>query len=111
MKCNGSLSAPFTASVDCGVCQGCPLSVTLFNLFIADLDAYLKSKCTPGTGVQVVREHESRSKPPTEWHRHLAAPDCFVSAVCGALDVFEGLVTVCPLCWLPWWPVYVRHVT
>jgi hypothetical protein len=29
----------------------------------------------------------------------LAAPDCFVSAVCGALDVFEGLVTVCPLCW------------
>ncbi len=32
-----------------------PLSVTLFNLFIADLDAHLKSKCTPGTGVQVVR--------------------------------------------------------
>jgi hypothetical protein len=67
VKCNGILSAPFT--VDCGVRQGCPLSVTLFNLFIADLDAYLKSKCTPGTGVQVVREHESRSKPPTEWHR------------------------------------------
>ncbi len=28
-----------------------------------------KSKCTPGNGVQVVREHDSRSKPPTEWHR------------------------------------------
>jgi hypothetical protein len=67
IKCNGSLSTPFT--VGCGVRQGCPLSVTLFNLFIADLDAHLKSKCTPGTGVQVVREHETRTKPPTQWHK------------------------------------------
>jgi hypothetical protein len=29
IKCNGSLSTPFT--VGCGVRQGCPLRVTLFN--------------------------------------------------------------------------------
>jgi hypothetical protein len=45
-----SLSEPF--SVTCGVRQGCPLSTTLFNLFIADLHAYITQRC-PGLGVRV----------------------------------------------------------
>jgi hypothetical protein len=45
-----SLSEPF--SVTCGVRQGCPLSTTLFNLFISDLHDYITQHC-PGKGVRV----------------------------------------------------------
>ncbi len=45
-----SLSEPFT--VLCGVRQGCPLSTTLFNLFISDLHSYITQRC-PGLGVRV----------------------------------------------------------
>jgi hypothetical protein len=41
-----SLSEPF--SVTCGVRQGCPscpLSTTLFNLFISDLHDYITQRC------------------------------------------------------------------
>jgi hypothetical protein len=45
-----SLSEPF--SVTSGVRQGCPLSTTLFNLFISDLHDYITQRC-PGKGVRV----------------------------------------------------------
>ena len=45
-----SLSEPF--SVMCGVRQGCPLSTTLFNLFISDLHTFITQRC-PGMGVRV----------------------------------------------------------
>ncbi len=45
-----SHSEPF--SVTCGVRQGCPLSTTLFNIFIADLHAYITQRC-PRLGVRV----------------------------------------------------------
>ena len=37
--------------VGCGVRQGCPLSTTLFNLFIHDLHEYICRRC-PGMGVR-----------------------------------------------------------
>ena len=45
-----SLSEPF--SVLCGVRQGCPLSTTLFNLFISDMHSYIAQRCT-SMGVRV----------------------------------------------------------
>ena len=49
VKCDQGTSQPF--SVGCGLRQGCPLSTTLFNLFICDLHKHLVENC-PGHGVK-----------------------------------------------------------
>ncbi len=48
VKVDGCCSLPL--SVACGLRQGCPLSTTLFNLFIWDLPQRLREAC-PGAGV------------------------------------------------------------
>ena len=48
VKVDGRCSLPF--DVACGLRQGCPLSTTLFNLFIWDLPQRLREAC-PGAGV------------------------------------------------------------
>ena len=74
VKCEGGLSEPF--EVRCGVRQGCPLSTTLFNLFIHDLHTYLGEHCA-GMGVKLRRKVEDdvvqqrlRGQP----QRHAATP-------------------------------------
>jgi hypothetical protein len=47
-KCDQGTSQPFT--VGCGLRQGCPLSTTLFNLFIWDLHKRITTECK-GCGV------------------------------------------------------------
>ena len=58
VKVDGSCSMPF--EVGCGLRQGCPLSTTLFNLFIWDLHQRLCSAC-PDVGVPI--------RPPTRGRR------------------------------------------
>jgi exonuclease III len=43
VKCGRSYSHPF--AVGCGLRQGCPLSTTLFNLFIHDLPSRIHTEC------------------------------------------------------------------
>ena len=43
VKCGYSYSHPF--AVGCGLRQGCPLSTTLFNLFIHDLPSRIRAEC------------------------------------------------------------------
>jgi hypothetical protein len=50
VKVDGRCSLPF--EVGCGLRQGCPLSTTLFNLFIWDLHQRLLA-CCPGVGVAI----------------------------------------------------------
>jgi hypothetical protein len=52
VKCEQGHSQPFM--VKCGLRQGCPLSTTLFNLFICDLHQRLTQHC-PEMGVPVRR--------------------------------------------------------
>ena len=50
VKCDQGISHPF--AVTCGLRQGCPLSTTLFNLFIWDLHNHILQQC-PGSGVKL----------------------------------------------------------
>ena len=59
IKCQAGTSMPF--SIGCGVRQGCPLSTTLFNLYIHDLHSRLTSHC-PGQGVKVRRHTATTNK-------------------------------------------------
>jgi hypothetical protein len=50
IKCQGGTAQPF--GVKCGLRQGCPLSTTLFNLYIYDLHTYINTHC-PDHGVKM----------------------------------------------------------
>ena len=50
IKCDTGTSQPF--AVKCGLRQGCPLSTTLFNLYIHDLHHRLAVECAR-TGIQL----------------------------------------------------------
>lgn len=50
VKCDQGTFAPFDVGI--GLRQGCPLSTTLFNLFIWDLHKHLHETC-PGAGVEM----------------------------------------------------------
>jgi hypothetical protein len=52
VKCAQGTAQPFL--VHCGLRQGCPLSTTLFNLYIYDLQAHLHRAC-PDAGVRLTR--------------------------------------------------------
>jgi hypothetical protein len=52
VKCTQGTAQPFL--VHCGLRQGCPLSTTLFNLYIYDLQAHLHRAC-PDAGVRLTR--------------------------------------------------------
>jgi hypothetical protein len=60
VKVDGCCSLPF--QVSCGLRQGCPLSTTLFNLFIWDLHQRLTEAC-PGAGVPLGPPPRDRNRP------------------------------------------------
>ena len=60
VKCPQGTAQPF--EVHCGLRQGCPLSTTLFNLFIWDLPAYINSKC-PGEGINIIMHPRAATTP------------------------------------------------
>ena len=63
VKVDGCCSLPF--AVACGLRQGCPLSTTLFNLFIWDLHHHLSEAC-PDAGVPIgpPPRHPGAPRPP-----------------------------------------------
>jgi hypothetical protein len=61
VKCTQGTAQPFL--VHCGLRQGCPLSTTLFNLYIYDLQAHLHRAC-PDAGVRLTRAGTTSTTPP-----------------------------------------------